>query len=93
MGKMAKPVHVKKVMHTATKVLLLFLLFSINIALVSGGYTVTPYSPPTGPYDASGADASVSFFQLPLWIQISVLPAFYSPFLQRSNSARWFLGG
>jgi predicted transcriptional regulator len=58
-------------MKNATKVLLLLLLFSINIALVSGGYTVTPYSPPTGPYDTSGADAHVSFFQLPLWIQAS----------------------
>ncbi|MFA6363867.1 winged helix-turn-helix transcriptional regulator [Methanoregula sp.] len=58
-------------MKTATKVLPLFLLFSVFIASVSGDYTVTPYSPPTGPYDASGADANVSFFQLPLWVQAS----------------------
>lgn len=58
-------------MKNATKIILFFLLFSINIALVSGGYTVAPYSPPTGPYDASGADANMSFFQLPLWVQAS----------------------
>ncbi len=58
-------------MKNATKVLLLFLLFSVIITLASGAYTVTPYSPPTGPYDASGADANVSFFQLPLWVQAS----------------------
>jgi len=58
-------------MKNATKVLLLFLLFSVIIVSVSGDYTVTPYSPPTGPYDASGADSNVSFFQLPLWVQAS----------------------
>ena len=58
-------------MKNATKVLLLFLLFSVIITLASGAYTVTPYSPPTGPYDASGADANISFFQLPLWVQAS----------------------
>jgi predicted transcriptional regulator len=58
-------------MKPSTKVLLFFLLVTINIAVVSAGYTVTPYSPPTGPYDATGADANVSFFQLPHWIQIS----------------------
>ncbi|ABS55707.1 regulatory protein, ArsR [Methanoregula boonei 6A8] len=72
-------------MKNATKVLLFFLLFSFIIAVASGGYTVTPYVTPyslsTGPYDASGADAHVSFFQLPLWIQISCITGAVLAFL------------
>ncbi|WP_292345863.1 MULTISPECIES: winged helix-turn-helix transcriptional regulator [unclassified Methanoregula] len=40
-------------------------------ALAGGGYTVEPYSPPTGPFDSAGSDMTVSFFDLPLWIQLS----------------------
>jgi predicted transcriptional regulator len=50
---------------------LLFLLaFAVNIAVVQGGYVVEPYSFPVGPFDSGGADASISFFELPLWIQV-----------------------
>ncbi len=60
-------------MRRSVIVLLFFLLLTVNIAVVSAGYTVTPYKPAIGPIDSSGADANVSFFQLPLWIQISCI--------------------
>lgn len=72
-------------MKNAAEVLLLFLLFSVNIAFASGGYTVTPYvtpyPPSTGPIDTSGADTHVSFFQLPLWVQVSCITGAVFAFL------------
>jgi predicted transcriptional regulator len=51
-------------------VIILFFLFIINVPSVNGAYVVTPYSPPAGPYDAAGAYEKITFFELPLWIQI-----------------------
>jgi predicted transcriptional regulator len=42
-----------------------------------GGYIVMPYDPNStvaGPVDNSGADGTVSFLELPLWIQLYALP-------------------
>jgi len=59
--------------HTAI-IFLLFLLVLINIHGVSGTYSVVPRSQFVGPVDdATGADAHVLFFELPLWIQISCI--------------------
>ena len=68
-------------MRRSTAALLFFLLFTINIAAVSAGYIVTPYPPSNGHYDAAGADAKVSFFQLPLWVQLSCISGAVLTFL------------
>ncbi|MEN6443092.1 MAG: hypothetical protein ABFC71_04990, partial [Methanoregula sp.] len=47
------------------------LIFSTNIAAVQGGYSVEPYSPQNGPSDTLGADSTIFFLELPLWIQIT----------------------
>jgi predicted transcriptional regulator len=39
--------------------------------MVQGGYSVEPYSPQTGPSDTLGADSTISFFELPVWVQIA----------------------
>lgn len=60
-------------MRRSTAALLFFLFFIINAATVSAGYIVTSTPPSNGHYDAAGADAKISFFQLPLWIQLSCI--------------------
>lgn len=51
---------------------LIFLLAIItNIAVVQGETYVVPHSPQPGPSDTQGADRIVSFFELPLWVQVS----------------------
>src|SRR5512145_483816 len=52
-------------------VLFFLLVFVVNAAFVQGSYIVEPYSPQNGPSDTSGADSTVSFFELPLWIQLA----------------------
>ncbi|MGB7788387.1 winged helix-turn-helix transcriptional regulator [Methanoregula sp.] len=52
-------------------VLFFLLVFFANVAVVQGGYSVEPYSLRTGPSDILGADSTISFFELPLWIQIT----------------------
>ncbi|MBR1369995.1 hypothetical protein RJ53_11105 [Methanocalculus chunghsingensis] len=54
-------------------ILLLVLLSLVNVAAAQDGYVVEPYIPQTGPTDMSGSDGRVSFFELPLWIQIAWL--------------------
>jgi predicted transcriptional regulator len=58
-------------MKRSSVVLLFLLLLAVNVAVVQGGYSVEPYSPVAGPSDTSGADSTISFFELPLWIQLS----------------------
>lgn len=62
-------------------VLLFLLVFVVNVSIVHGGYSVEPYAPQNGPSDTLGADSTISFFELPLWIQliwvIGVLCAFF----------------
>jgi predicted transcriptional regulator len=52
-------------------VLFFLLVFVINVAIVQGDYSVEPYSPQSGPSDTLGADSTISFFELPLWIQLA----------------------
>jgi predicted transcriptional regulator len=55
-----------------SSIVLLFLLVAVvNVAVVHGGYSVEPYSPQTGPSDTLGAESTISFFELPLWIQLA----------------------
>ncbi|MDO9325577.1 MAG: hypothetical protein Q7T80_11550, partial [Methanoregula sp.] len=60
---------------------LFLLVFVVNVAIVDGGYSVEPYAPQNGPSDTLGADNTISFFELPLWIQLiwvtGVLCAFF----------------
>lgn len=57
-----------------TGYLLFFLfIFSISAHAEKGGYIVEPYSPQKELIDASGADATISFWQLPLWIKIAYI--------------------
>jgi len=52
---------------------LLFVLFvfSFTAHAEKGGYTVEPYTPQEELIDTTGADATISFWELPLWIQIA----------------------
>ena len=51
---------------------LIFLLAILtNIAVVQGATYIEPYSPQAGPPDTHGADRIVSFFDLPLWVQVA----------------------
>ncbi len=54
-------------------IILLLLGITINIAAAQGGYSVEPFPLDSGPSDTSGADGTISFFELPLWIQLSWL--------------------
>jgi len=38
-----------------------------------GGYIIEPYSPQKELIDTSGADATISFWELPLWIKIAYI--------------------
>ena len=57
-----------------------FSLLSLNAMADNGGYVVVPHQPETNLtpeqralIDDSGADGTVTFWQLPLWIQVSCL--------------------
>jgi len=54
--------------------LLFFLfIFSMVAHAEKGGYIVEPHSPQNGLIDTSGADATISFWELPLWIKIAYI--------------------
>jgi predicted transcriptional regulator len=54
---------------------LLFFLFVFSFAAhaENGGYIVEPYTPQEELIDTTGADATISFWELPLWIQIAYI--------------------
>ncbi|MBU4220198.1 MAG: winged helix-turn-helix transcriptional regulator [Euryarchaeota archaeon] len=55
-------------------VLLFFLfIFSFTVHAEKGGYTVEPYAPQKELIDTTGADATISFWELPLWIKIAYI--------------------
>ncbi len=62
---------------------LLFFLFVFNIAAhaENGGYIVEPYSPQKELIDTSGADATISLWELPLWIKIAYISGVFLAFL------------
>jgi predicted transcriptional regulator len=65
-----------------SSIIFLFLLVgALTITTTHADYSVEPYSPPIGPFDTLGADDTVSFFDLPLWIQltwtVSIILAFF----------------
>ncbi len=70
----------KKRLFLGAGVILLILLGTISIAFAisddNGGYIVTPdtgYVGENGIIKNTGADKNISFFELPLWIQLSVI--------------------
>jgi predicted transcriptional regulator len=62
-------------------ILLILLVSLVNVAAAQSGYVIEPHSPQTGPTDMSGADGTVTFFELPLWIQIVWLTSFFGGLL------------
>ena len=61
--------------------LILFLAFN-HVAIAStGGYTVEPHAQQDGLIDSTGADATITFWNLPLWIQIAWLSGLIFAFL------------
>lgn len=51
--------------------LFFLLIIIVNITVVQGETIIEPYSPQSGPTDTSGADRIVSFYELPLGVQIA----------------------
>jgi predicted transcriptional regulator len=54
---------------------LLFVLFIFSMVAHAekGGYIIEPYSPQKELIDTSGADATISFWELPLWIKLAYI--------------------
>ncbi len=62
---------------------LLFILFifSFTAHAEKGGYIVEPYTPQEELIDTTGADATISFWELPLWIKIAYISGIILAFL------------
>lgn len=62
---------------------LLFVLFIFSIAAHAekGGYIVEPYSPQKELIDTGGADATISFMELPIWIKVVYISGIILAFL------------
>ncbi|MEN6442407.1 MAG: hypothetical protein ABFC71_01465, partial [Methanoregula sp.] len=53
-------------------IVLFFLLFlAVHATAAQGGYSVDSHPLQNGTTDYSGAENTISFFELPLWIQIT----------------------
>ncbi len=61
--------------------LVLFLAFNHVTLADTGGYVVEPHAPQDGLIDSSGADATVTFWDIPLWIQIAWVSSLIFAFL------------
>lgn len=68
-----------------TGIILLFVMgFCIIASADDGGYIITPHAgeyPEGAIVDDSGADANITFWDLPLWIQLSVITSILFSFL------------
>jgi predicted transcriptional regulator len=51
-------------------VLLFLLVITVNIAVAREGYSIDQFPLQNGTSDVIGADATISFFELPLWVQL-----------------------
>jgi predicted transcriptional regulator len=73
---------------------LLFFLFFFSTAAHAekGGYTVDSYPTQIGPIDTNGADATISFWELPLWIQIAYISGIFISLLGMFKIIPVFLG-
>lgn len=62
---------------------LLFFLFVFSFAAHAekGGYVIEPYTPQEELADTSGADATISFWELPLWIKLAYISGLVLAFL------------
>lgn len=74
-------------------ILILFLAFNHVAIADTGGYTVEPHALQDGLTDSSGADATVTFWDLPLWIQIAWLSGLIFAFLGSFKIIPLILGG
>lgn len=62
-------------------ILTFFLAFNYVARADTGGYTVEPHAPRDGLIDSRGADATVTFWELPMWIQIAWISGLIFAFL------------
>lgn len=58
-------------------VLLFLLIVAVNVIGVHGEYSVDPYPLQNGVSDSLGTDNMISFFELPLWIQLAWSISFF----------------
>lgn len=61
--------------------LILFLSLSPSALTDTGGYTVEPHAPQDGLIDSSGADGTVTFWEIPLWIKMTYISGIVFAFL------------
>ena len=76
-----------------TLTLILFLAFNHVAVASTAGYTVEPHAPQDGLTDSTGADATITFWNLPLWIQIAWLSGLIIAFLGSLKAFPLFFGG
>jgi len=72
--------------------LLVLLLIAVHVSAYQDGTTVEPYSPQHGPTDTSGADRTVTFFELPLWIQLYILSGYFVSLILLARFLPFILG-
>lgn len=58
-------------------VFLFLLIMAVNVIVVHGEYSVDPYPLQNGVSDSLGTDNIISFFELPLWIQLAWIISFF----------------
>ncbi len=61
--------------------LILFLSLSPSALTDTGGYTVEKHAPQDGLIDSSGADSTVTFWDIPLWIKMAYISGIVFAFL------------
>lgn len=73
--------------------LILFLSLSPSALTDTGGYTVEKHAPQDGLIDSSGADGTVTFWDLPLWIKMAYVSGIIFAFLGSLKIFPMILGG
>lgn len=58
-------------MKPSSILLFLLIVFVANVSTVQAGYTIDPSPLRNGTIDTLGADTTISFFELPLWVQLA----------------------
>src|SRR5271169_6833177 len=72
--------------------LFFLLVIIVNITVVQGETIIEPYSPQSGPTDTSGFDRIVSFYELPLWVQLAWIIIVISGFFGAIKIGHLILG-
>lgn len=73
--------------------LTIFLFTTAFTAPVSADGDVVAFSPIPGPRDSSGCDATISFWELPMWIQIDFIMSMAAAYLAASKLLVPFIAG